>query len=454
MGAYFSGIEIGLTALRSFKTAEDVIGNNIANVSTPGYVRREAVLQAAGSSEDLAGGGVNVTGIRRLCDGFARAQARAASGAARKEEFLRDTMVEAEQYLNPLTGGSLYDQLGTFWTSLQALSNSPADGGLREAALAGAKNVAQAVNELSGNYTAMKVQLGQAASAAVTDLNSQLQNVAALNRQIQSAEASGNEAATLRDQRDQLVGSIAGNMNVDVCEQADGLYISCGGQVLVFGSSAAEVGAGLEGAAGGELTFRLASGQKLEPVSGRFSGLQESVAQISALGAEVRRLSDSFASSAPGSLNAIHSAGRTLSGAPSGEPLFNLDPYGRLQVNPAIAGDASLLAAAQTSGQGDGSNASALAAALKAPQIGSLSPSEFLSAAASRVGTRTANLTSAANRAGLVESAALDTVDSTSGVSLDEETSRLLELQNSYASAAKFISAANSMMDDLLALIR
>jgi len=453
MGANFTAIEIGLNALRSFKTAQDVIGNNISNVATPGYVRREAVFQPVGAAGDRTGGGVSVGSVRRLCDGFAQSQARAATGAARKEELLRDTAVEAENYLNPLTEGSLYERLGTFWNSLQALSNNPSDGGLRQSALAGAGNVAQAVGDLSDNYAAMKARLGQAADASVTDLNSKLNEVAALNHQIQAAEACGTQANTLRDQRDQAVNGIAGTLDIDINEQADGLHLSCGGQVLVSGAFVSKVSVSLEGVSAQEFKFRLATGQEIKPLSGKLAGMRESLAEIESLTGEVKKISANLASSAPGTLNALHRAGYTLAGAPSGEDLFNFDSSGKLRVNPNVAGNASLLAAAQTPNPGDGSNAAALAAALKAPQIGSLSPADFISSLASALGTKTAELEKSADRAGLVESAALTRVDSASGVSLDEETAKLLELQNSYATVAKFISTAKSMMDDLLAIV-
>ncbi len=454
MSSNFYGIEIGLNALRSFKTAQEVIGNNISNVSTPGYVRREAVLQPMGNSDNVTGG-VSVTNIRRLCDSFAQSRARASSGAARKEEYLRDIMLEAEQYLNPLTEGSLYDRLNKFWDSLQDLSNNPADGGLREVALAGAKNVALAVNSLGAEYSAMQVRLGRDAASAVTELNGRLNEVAALNHQIQEAEASGQSANTLRDQRDLAVDFISGSISIDVYEGRDGLQLNSGGQVLVFGSLASSVSSAMEGVSSMELKFRVATtGQELEPSSGKLLGMQASAAEIEALRGEIQKISDSLTSGAAGSLNAIHRAGYTLAGGASGEDLFNLDSSGLLRVNPNIAADPSLLAAAQAPYQGDGGNAAALAAALKGPLIDSMSPADFLSSLAAALGIKTEEFVKSADRAVLVEDAALTRVDSMSGVSLDEETARLLELQTSYSAAAKFISVANTMLDELLAIIR
>jgi len=454
MSSNFFGIEIGLNALRSFKTAQEVLGNNISNVSTPGYVRREAVLQPVGTPDSLTGG-VTVENIRRLCDGFAQSRARAAAGAARQEEYLRDIMLEAEQYLNPLAEGGLYSRLGEFWSSLQQLSANPADGALREAVVAGAENVARSLNDLSGQYSSMLAGAGRDAESAVSQINSRLAEVAALNRQIQEAEASGLQANSLRDQRDQAVDFISGYMDVSVYESAEGFQVASGGQVLVFGKNALPIAAELSGVPALELKFSAAgNGRELNLGAGKLVGMREAVAGIEELRAGIQKLSDALSSTAAGSLNAVHRAGFTLAGNPSGESLFTLDSSGLLRVNPLVSANPSLLAASASPNQGDGDNATALAGALKSPLADSMAPAEFISSLASALGLRAAELEKSADRAGLLETAAVNRVESMSGVSLDEETAKLLELQTSYAAAAKFISVANNMLDELLAIIR
>lgn len=453
MSSNFFGMEIGLNALRTFKTAQEVVGNNISNVSTPGYVRREAVLQPIGTPDSLTGG-VNVENIRRLCDGFAQSRARAASGQARQEEYLRDVTLEAEQFINPLTEGSLYDKLDGFWGALQDLSNSPADASLRQAAVSAAGGVAGAVNSLTADLSALRARIAVEAEAEASLVNARLAEVAALNRQIQEAEAAGLQANSLRDQRDTAVDELAGLLPVDVCESADGFQLSSCGQVLVLGKMPGAVEAGLEGGSPIELKFRLAgSGRELAVASGKLGGLAQAVSELDGLSSRVREIFESLSSTAAGSLNAVHSAGFRLSGLPSGEDLFTISSEGRLRVNPLIEADPSLLAASATGSAGDGANAAALAAVLKPSSGAASAPSGRVAALASVLGARAEELEKSASRAGLVERAALDRYESTAGVSLDEETAKLLELQNSYAAAAKFISAANQMMDDLLAMV-
>lgn len=459
MSSNFFGIEIGLNALRSFRTAQEVTGTNISNVSAPGYTRREAVLQPVGTPDSLTGG-VRVETIRRLCDSFALAQARDAAGQSGREDALRDVLLEAEQYLNPLDEGGLYAALGSLRDSLGRLAASPADGSLRRVAVGAADAAARAVNGLQDDYYGMLKRIGENASAAVAGLNAKLREVADLNRQVQAAEASGEAANSLRDQRDSAVNELSASLHLEVSETATGVVLVSEGQMLVSGDFCNQLACGLEGPAGDQLKFRVLSpqaisaGEEIVPSSGELKGMADGAAAVADLLGQAGRLLANLASSGPGTVNAVHAAGYTLSGTPSGEDLFTLDPSGRLQVNPKIAAQPSLLAAAAAPYQGDGDNASALAGALRAAQLDGESPEDFVAALASDLGAKASEASKSSDRAKLLKDGADTRVESVSGVSLDEETSRLLELQTSYAAAAKFISTANSMMDDLLAIIK
>ena len=78
MTGTFLGIETAMRALRTQQAAVDVVNQNIANASTPGYSRQRAELVAtdpyssAGFNQPVDAGqmgtGVNVAAIRRLRD--------------------------------------------------------------------------------------------------------------------------------------------------------------------------------------------------------------------------------------------------------------------------------------------------------------------------------------------------------------------------------------------------
>ena len=63
-------LRIGSSALNAASIQLQTTGQNIANASTPGYVRREAILQEAGNNglSGFIGQGVNVAQIQRVYD--------------------------------------------------------------------------------------------------------------------------------------------------------------------------------------------------------------------------------------------------------------------------------------------------------------------------------------------------------------------------------------------------
>src|SRR6056297_1957922 len=74
-------MDIGRSGLLAYRAALGVTGENVANVDTPGYRRRDAVMRETGPAT-----GVEVTDIRRAFDGLMAGRTRdaqSAEGAAR-----------------------------------------------------------------------------------------------------------------------------------------------------------------------------------------------------------------------------------------------------------------------------------------------------------------------------------------------------------------------------------
>ena len=69
MESTFSGLSTALSALYSQKRGLDVTGQNISNVSTPGYVKRTAVLESRALLPGNSGG-VDVAEVERAFSSF------------------------------------------------------------------------------------------------------------------------------------------------------------------------------------------------------------------------------------------------------------------------------------------------------------------------------------------------------------------------------------------------
>src|SRR3954468_8348359 len=88
MTGTFSSLNTSLSALRYQRIAMDVASNNIANVSSQGYVRRRADAVATGAPQqvamwsryDGAGDGVSLASVTRLADPFLDTRSRREHG--------------------------------------------------------------------------------------------------------------------------------------------------------------------------------------------------------------------------------------------------------------------------------------------------------------------------------------------------------------------------------------
>jgi len=123
-------------------------------------------------------------------------------------------------------------------------------------------------------------------------------------------------------------------------------------------------------------------------------------------------------------------------------------------VNPTVANNSQLLAAARSGSPGDNTNALALAD-LRLRGIEGLNGatfSDFYQGVVSRIASSTANAQALEqNQAALLTSLQSER-ERISGVSIDEETVRLIAYQQGFQAAAKFISVIDEMLDTLMAL--
>ena len=100
--------DIGKSGLESYRQALSVTGQNIANIDTDGYKRREASLDEisvgkAGitSVGKETGLGVRVTSIRRSFDEFLLNKARSSNASARSKETFYQNVKSLEDVVLP-----------------------------------------------------------------------------------------------------------------------------------------------------------------------------------------------------------------------------------------------------------------------------------------------------------------------------------------------------------------
>ena len=125
-----------------------------------------------------------------------------------------------------------------------------------------------------------------------------------------------------------------------------------------------------------------------------------------------------------------------------------------LTVNRVLSADSSLLAAAQSFLPGDGANAGRLAEldSAASSELGGASLAEYYSAVVYEVANASAEAAAAVKSMSSVLSALEVQKESISGVNLDEEAIALVKYERSFQGAARYISAVDDLLQEVMAL--
>jgi flagellar hook-associated protein 1 FlgK len=459
---YFS---LGLQSLNAAQFGLQVAGDNISNAFTPGYARRRADL-STGYPVQVPGGyldhGVVVGRLRRMEDMFTQASLQRELGQqAGSEERLRG-LRQVEQSFGALgQEGTIASALARFSAAWIEVGAEPDNLQLRRGAISAAQGLARSIR---GTYDRLSAQRGledQAAAAVVEETNTLAVELAALNREIATAESSGDTAAPLRDQRQVIVEKLVELTGGSAVPAADGRlrFAVPGGGTLVTGETALP----LKTRKAADGTLRILSGGDNSDITDRLrEGKLGAVLYVrdDVIAARLSDL-DTLAADIIARANTLTGGAFDLNGA-AGGPLFQPDPpsgigiAATIEVDPALLQDPALLAISAGGAPGEGDVADMLAALATdaSAGLGNRSAQQFLTDLQTVLGddiVRT-DVAGGVSRS-LVQSLTAQR-DSVSAVSLDEEAVALIENQRAYEAAARFIQVLNSITETAVNLAR
>jgi flagellar hook-associated protein 1 FlgK len=233
-------LNVGARALTANQTILQTIGNNIANVNTPGYSRQSALLattpgQYTGSG--YIGKGVDVLTIKRTYSQFLTSQA-ALTGATSASDTARADKLKLLENIFPGgttgLGAAVNDMLNAF----SDVASAPTDLTARTVALTRVSETASRMRSASASLDDLQSAVTQELDQKVSAVNTLATNIAAVNEKIAHATGSGQPPNDLLDQRDQLVRELNRYIQTSSIAASDGsmgIFIG-GSQALVLGS--------------------------------------------------------------------------------------------------------------------------------------------------------------------------------------------------------------------------
>jgi flagellar hook-associated protein 1 len=280
----FGSIQMGGNTLQAMQIGLQVVGNNIANASTPGYVRQEALFVPAGVQKQgnlILGLGVSVDSIIQKIDKFVQARLIGARGDRAGSEVKEHVYKDMELMLNELDDQQdLSKSMTSFFNSIHDILQS-GDAATRNLTVGLGVRLAENINDLHDRASTVRDQLDQRVTSIADEINSLAEDIRTLNVQIASSEggdSAGSEAGGLRVKRQSAVDRLSEILGVSVAEQpSGGLNISVGGEFLVFEGQRREVTVNttsLDGTASGTIEF-VGTNSPLTSNTGELSGLYE-----------------------------------------------------------------------------------------------------------------------------------------------------------------------------------
>lgn len=511
MRSTFHGLETSKRSLFTQQAALNTTGHNIANVNTAGYTRQvvnmvaarpiEAVGMNRSTAPGQLGTGVEFSSITRIRERFLDDQFRNENKALGNWKIQMDTLEKLEAIVNEPSETGLRAVIDNFWTSWSDLSKDPENITGRKIVRENSIALANAFNLSAKQLTDLQNDLTENIEVKTNQINSIMQTIATLNREIMRIEGFGNNANDLRDQRDLLTDELSGIINITVQETPQGYTINMGNTNLLTGDQPVQVT--VDALLGAYTSGELNSGEIFGMIVSRDVYVSDYISQLDQMANAIangevtitlpkgvvlpegtvlngitytganRTLATDITVTVNG-LNGLHKLGYEF-GTPitSGVDFFTAKPgytgitAASFQLNPAIDEDPSKIATSlRTEGTGadetviKGNNDLAiLIAGLRDTSftfsgagsvISSGTVDDYFRSVVGQLGVQTKEAQRQAENQHVILAQVENRRHSVSSVSLDEEMANMIKFQHAYNAAARAMTTVDEMLDRII----
>ncbi len=471
MTSTFFGLNTALTGLQAQQMALNVTAHNVANANTDGYSRQEVDMTATypytvptanrGVGAGQIGTGVEVENISRVRDQFLDSQIRSQLSAQGSWQTTQDYLGQLESVFNEPSDSGLSTLFGTMWNAWQDLSVSPDSTSAKAAVVQAGTGLADELNRDASQLSTLRDQAGQEAGLNVSDVNSDLQQIADLNNQIQKVQLVGDQPNDLMDKRDLLLDKLATTLPISYQQDAQGqltitLGSKSGGPTLVSGSSYGSLQSATNADGTLAVTMTDSSGTSAGDVtssltSGTLGGLIDVHDQV---------LNPSYSGSLAWRLNQLASTLITQVNKvydPSGATkFFDGTDASNISVDGSLVNDPTTVRSGSSGAAGDGSVALAIAN-LQTTVVdcnGDGQPDSTIGDWYNQLVTKLGSDSQQAQQMTTNQKALVNQLttsrQSNSGVSLDEEATNMVKYQRAYEASARVMTAMDQMLETLI----
>lgn len=318
-------LQTATSGLMAAQTGLRTVSDNIANVNTPGYVRKQVNQQQL--DVNGVGMGVQVLGIERVTDQYLQLASLSAGADSGRWDVFSQYLDNAQSLFgDPSTASFFFNRLDNVYSAFAAAANDPSNTLLRTQSLADVQDFLAEADRINGQLAQLGSTVDTRINADVDSANSLLAQISKLNSDISRAKLVQADASGAENIQSQLLDQLSSLISIKVAQrQGGGVDVRSPEGVLLAGDEAATLTYNASNSTPGYITAtQPGAGSNPQPIqvsSGEVRGL------LDLRDRKLPGISDElgeFISRATDALNAAHNASTavpapaTLSGRNTG----------------------------------------------------------------------------------------------------------------------------------------
>ncbi len=206
-----------MTAQEQLKVTSD----NISNVNTPGYIRK----QANQTSVSIGGAGAGVTSgqITLASDKYLESATFKAQAAASQASASYDLLDQIQSQFGDITdSNNLFNQMSSSLTAMSKAAESPTSSAGRQEVISDLTGFIDEGKRISDKIQQVRSDADSRISTDVKSVNDLLQSISKLNSAISSANVVGGDATGAQTQQTQYIDQLSKLMDVKVTQNDNG----------------------------------------------------------------------------------------------------------------------------------------------------------------------------------------------------------------------------------------
>ncbi len=474
MSRIWGMMDVGRRAMMNSQAGLQTVSHNIANKSTEGYSRQRVEQQTnepVGSGRTRMGTGSRISQVTRTNNSYLEKQIEREGANLGLAEGRAESLARVEQVFNEQINKGLNQYIVEFFNSFRELASSPENLATRTLVKETAEHLTRDFQRVHQQLSEIQNESDYQITVHVAEVNELTKEIAQLNEKIQVVEINGAPANDERDRRDLLLKQLGEKVNIRYAEGDNGAVTVTAGSnaILVSGYSHRELFVaptqGKPGKREGNMEIFYKPTERAQPVNvtqqlngGKVGGLLQVRDQvINRIVGDLDQLAYSLATE----VNRTHSEGFNQYNE-QGQLFFEapLQVQGAAQslsLHQQVQKDVGRIAAGQApDSPGDNRVANAISSLQynKLMGDGASTLDGFYASMVGQIGIEARRANSAVSSQQDILGQLQNIRESISGVSLDEETTKMIEYQKSFDASARLIRAADEMMDTVLNLKR